>query len=125
MTIALRLRPLTSEMVSALTGLSIRSDTLTRYVPIPWEEFKTFLRKNLGDCRAFVASIWSKFKRGSQYQLEGVQDWASHLEHLQSILQEFDPSGAFEESDLICYFQEALRPSIKAEMENLIEEYEN
>ena len=94
-------------------------------VPVPWEEFKSFLRQNLGDSRAFVAGIWSKFKRDSQYQYEEVQDWASHLEHLQSILLEFDANGAPEETDLIRYFQEALKPSIKAEMENQVEEYEH
>lgn len=93
--------------------------------PIPLCEFKAFLRKNLGNSRAFVASIWSKFKRDSQYQLEEVQDWASHPEHLQSVLIEFDADGAPGESDVIRYFQEALRPSIKAEMENQVREYEN
>lgn len=62
-------------------------------------------------------SIWSKFRRDSQYQLEEVQDWASHLEHLQSILLEFDADGAPEESDLIRFFQEGFKPSIKAQME--------
>ena len=48
---------------------------------------------------------------------EEVQDWASHLEHLQSILLEFDAEGAPEESDLIRFFREGLKPSIKAQME--------
>ena len=95
---------------------------LAKYVGLV---LKSFLRKNLGNSRAFVASTWSKFKRDSQYQLEEVQDWASHLEHLQSVLIEFDADGAPEESDVIRYFQEALRPSIKAEMENQVREYEN
>ena len=46
-------------------------------------------------------TIWSRVKRDSQYQQEEVQDWALHLEHLQSILNEFDAAGAPEESDLI------------------------
>lgn len=72
-----------------------------------------------------MASIWSKFKRDSQYQLEEVQDWTSHLEHLKSILIEFDASGAPKEPDLIRYFQETLKPSIQAEMDNNTSKYED
>lgn len=63
--------------------------------------FDAFLRKNLGDSRAFTDSIWSRVKINSQYQTEEVQDWAAHLEHFQAILIEFDADGAAEESDLI------------------------
>ena len=35
--------------------------------PITWSEFKTFLRKDLGNSQAFIDNIWSKFKRDSQY----------------------------------------------------------
>ena len=38
---------------------------------------------------------------------------------------ELDANGAPEKTDLIRYFQEALKPSIKAEMENQVEEYEH
>lgn len=38
--------------------------------PLSWIDFKAFLRKNLGDFRAFVDSNWSRVKRDSQYQLE-------------------------------------------------------
>ena len=72
-----------------------------------------------------MKGIWSKFRGDSQYQLEDAQDWASHLEHLQSILQEFDPKGAPKESDLIRFFQDGLRSSIQAEMESQEEEFEN
>ena len=41
---------------------------------ITWIEFKAFLRKNLGESKSFVDSIWKKFKRDSQYQLEEVYD---------------------------------------------------
>lgn len=34
-----------------------RQDAL---VPLSWTDFKTFLRKNLGDSRAFVDGIWSR-----------------------------------------------------------------
>ena len=56
-----------------------RGEELT---PITWTEFKAFLRKNLGESKSFVDGIWRKLKRDSQYQLEEVYDWASHLEHL-------------------------------------------
>ena len=72
--------------------------------PITWSEFKTFFRKDLGNSQAFINNIWSKFRRDSQYQLEEVRDWASHLQHLQSILAEFDTVGAPNESTMICYF---------------------
>ncbi len=36
-------------------------------VPISWDEFKAFLRRALGDSRAFVDSYWTKIKRDSQY----------------------------------------------------------
>lgn len=49
--------------------------------------------------------------------MEEIRDWASHLEHLQSILLEFDADGAPEESDQIRFFREGLKPSIKAQME--------
>ena len=65
-----------------------------------------------------MKGIWSKFRGNSQYQLEYAQDWALHLEHLQSILQEFDPKGALKESDLIRFFQDGLQLSIQAEMES-------
>ena len=62
-------------------------------------------------------TIWSRVKRDSQYQQEEIQDWASHLEHLQSILIEFDADGAPEESDPIWFFWEGFKPSVKAQME--------
>ena len=89
----------------------------TAEAPLPWVEFKAFLRKSLGDSRAFVDTTWSRIERDSQYQQEEVQDWASHLEHLQSILIEFDADGAPEDSALIRYFREGLKPSVKAQME--------
>ena len=72
---------------------------------------------NLGESKSFVDSIWRKLKRDSQYQLEEVYDWASHLEHLQSILMEFDPAAAPTESTMVRYFEEGLKPSIKAEID--------
>ena len=62
-------------------------------------------------------TVWSRVKRNSQYQQEKVQDWASHLEHLQSILQEFDADRAPKKSDLIRFFREGLKPWIKAQIE--------
>ena len=49
--------------------------------------------------------------------MEKVYDWASHLEHLQSILIEFDPLAAPTESTMVRYFEEGLKPSIKAEID--------
>ena len=85
--------------------------------PITWTEFKAFLRKNLGESKSFVDSIWKKLKKDSQYQLEEVYDWASHLKYLQSILIEFDPLAAPTESTMVRYFEEGLKPSIKAEID--------
>ena len=85
--------------------------------PITWTEFKALLRKNLRESKSFVNSIWKKLKRDSQYQLEEVYDWASHLKYLQSILIEFDPLAAPTESTMIRYFEGGLKPSIKAEMD--------
>ena len=86
--------------------------------PMTWAEFKGFLRKNLGDDRAFANSICSKFRRDSQYQVESVLDWAAHLEHLQSILLEYDPVGAPTKPTMLRYFQEGLKPSVLAELEH-------
>lgn len=49
--------------------------------------------------------------------MDEVQDWALHLKHLQAILIEFDTDGAPEESDLIQFFCEVLKPLIKAQIE--------
>ena len=87
-----------------------------RATPITWSEFKAFLRKDLGSSQAFIDSIWSKFRRNSQYQLEEAQDWASHLQHLQSILSEFDPIRTPDKLTMIYYFREGLKFSIKVEM---------
>ena len=90
--------------------------------PITWSEFKAFLRKDLGSSQAFIDSIWSKFRRDSQYQLEEARDWASHFQHLQSILSEFDPIRTPNKLIMICYFRKGLKPSIKIEMEQQIRE---
>ena len=82
-----------------------------------WQEFKDFLRKNFGDSRAFVDSIWSKIKRDSQYQDKSVQDWAAYLKYLQSILIEFDLDYAPEEGTMIWYFREGLWPSVQVKIE--------
>ncbi len=87
-------------------------------VPISWDEFKAFLQKALGDSRAFVDSYWTKIRKDSQYQQEEVLNWAAHLEHLQAVLKEFDPSGAPNETTLIRYFREGFRPSIRAQLDH-------
>ena len=66
-----------------------------------WPEFKEFLQKNFGDSKAFVNSVWKKVKPNFQYQDKLVQDWAAHLEYLQSILIEFDSAWALEKGTII------------------------
>lgn len=84
--------------------------------PLSWLDFKAFLRKHLRNSWPFVDSIWSRLKRDSQYQKETVSDWAFHLEYLRDILVEFDPEGAPQESDLIHFFMEGIKPSVKLYM---------
>ena len=86
-------------------------------MPMTWPEFKKFLQKNLGDFKAFVNSIWKKVKCNFQYEDKLVQDWAAHLEYLQSILIEFDSEWAPEESTIIWYFRKDLRPLVRVELE--------
>ncbi len=63
-------------------------------------------------------SYWTEIRRDSQYQQEEVLDWAAHLEQLQAVLKEFDPSGAPNETTLIRYFREGLCPSIRAQLDH-------
>ena len=88
-----------------------------KLIPITWTEFKAFLQKNIRESKSFVDRIWKKLKRDSQYQLEEVYDWASHLEHLQSILLKFDLVVAPTEVTMVKYFKKGLKPSIKVEIE--------
>ena len=83
--------------------------------PIILSEFKVFLQKDPMSSQAFIDSIWSKFRSNSQYWWEEARDLASHLQHLQSILSEFD--WAPNELTMICYFRKGLKLSIKIEME--------
>lgn len=84
-------------------------------VPITWEEFKAFLQQSLGESKAFVDSIWNTIRKDFQYQLEEVLDWAAHLEHLQTVLKEFDLIAALNEAVLIWHFRDGLKPSIQAQ----------
>ncbi len=49
----------------------------------------------------------------AQHQLEEVQDWATHLEHLPSILLKFDANNAPQEGQLGRIVYDGLKPSIK------------
>ena len=69
-----------------------------------WDEFKAFLCQSLGDSQAFVDAYWEKIKRDSQYQLEEVLDWAVHLEYLQVVFREFDPTATLNQEIMIWYF---------------------
>lgn len=84
-----------------------------RIAPLTWDKFKTFLQQSFGESIAFVNNIWGKIKKDSQYQQEKVQDWASHLQYLQSILVEFDFWYAFTKDVLCRYFYKDLRLSIR------------
>ena len=90
-----------------------------------WPKFKEFLWKNFDDSIGFVDSIWKKVKSDSQYQIKLVQDWAAHLEYLQSILIEFDSKWAPEEGTMIRYFQKGLRPLLRLKMEQRDPEIDN
>lgn len=56
-------------------------------------------------------------KQDSQYQGESSLDWDLHFKYLQSILREFNPAGAPEKLNMIQYFRQGLKPSIRAEIE--------
>ena len=44
-------------------------------------------------------------------------DWAAHLEHLQSILLEYNPIGAPTKPTMLRYFGEGLKPLVLIELE--------
>ena len=44
-----------------------RHNRVEELTPITWTEFKAFLRKNLGESKLFVDSIWRKLKKDTQY----------------------------------------------------------
>ena len=81
--------------------------------PLSWEEFKAFLRQSLEKSDAFVGNVWIKMRSDSQHQLKEVQDLAAHLEHLQSILFEFDVDCAPLEGQLSRKFYDRFRSLIK------------
>ena len=62
-------------------------------------------------------TYWGKIKRDFQYQLEKVPNWAAHLEHLQAVLQEFDPAATWNEEIMIRYFRKGLRLSVRAQLD--------
>ena len=45
-------------------------------------------------------------------------DLAAHLEHLQSILLEYDPVGTPTESTMLKYFRKGLKPLVLAKLEH-------
>ena len=86
-------------------------------VPVTWDEFKTFFRQSLSNSQAFVDTYWGKLKRDSQYQQEEVLNSAAHLEHLQAILQEFDPAATLKEEIMIRCFLKGLKPFVWAKLD--------
>ncbi len=93
-----------------------------RRVPITWNEFKAFLRKSLGESNAFVGHVWFKLRGDAQHQLEEVQDWAAYLEHLQSILLEFEANNALGKGQLGRTFYDSLKTSIKLRIADIGED---
>ena len=45
-------------------------------------------------------------------------DWTAHLEHLQSILLEYNPVGAPTKPTMLRYFRKGLKPSVLAKLEH-------
>ena len=82
-----------------------------------WPKFKTFFQKKFGDPQTFINSIWTKFRRKSQYQLEEAWDYISYFQHLQFILVEFGTIKAPNKPTIIYYFKENLKPFIEVEIE--------
>ena len=64
-----------------------------------------------------LKKTFSRVKQDSQYQQEEVHDWAAHLKQFQAILIEFGANGAPKEFDLIRFFREGLKTSIKVQVE--------
>ncbi len=93
-----------------------------RLALMTWDKFKVFLRKSLGESNTFVGHVWSKQRGDAQHQLEEIQDWVAHLEHLQSILLEFDANNALREGQLGQTFYDGLKPSIKLWIANIGED---
>ena len=54
-----------------------------------------------------------------QYKNEEVQDWATHLNYLQSIFLKFNVKRAHNKDNLICHFYKGLKPSIPSQIEQM------
>ncbi len=80
------------------------------------------MRKSLGESNTFVGHVWFKLRGDAHHQLEEVQDWAAHLERLQSILLELDANNALGEGQLGRTFADGLRPLIKLWITNIGED---
>lgn len=78
-----------------------------------WNKFKVILKKSFGESNAYVANVWSKLRRDTQQQVEELRYWVAHLEHLQSIILEFDTINTPREDQLGRTFYNGLRPLIK------------
>ena len=70
-------------------------------------------------------SFWHQIKQDAQYQQEDIMNWVVHLEHLQSMLKEFDSVAAFNKELLIWYFREGLWPSIQAQIDSRHQELDS
>lgn len=66
------------------------------------------LYKSFGNSKIFVNNFWRQIKQDAQYQQKDILDWAVYLDHLQTVLKEFDPVVASNKEILIWCFQEGL-----------------
>lgn len=94
-------------------------------VPIHYDNFKIFMHHSLGESRVFVNNIRIKIWTASQYQLEELMDWATHLKHLQVVLKEFNAIVAPSKDLLIGYFRDGLKLSIYAQLDKKNRDLEN
>ncbi len=70
----------------------------------------------------FICHVWSKLRGDAQHQLEEVQDWAAYLEHLQSILLEFDANNTLREGELGRTFYDGFKTLVKLWIANIEED---
>lgn len=67
----------------------------------------------------FTSNVWSKLRTDTKYQLKEIQNWATHLKHLQSVLLEFDTNNTPTEGQRSRYFYDGLKSLIKLWIANI------
>lgn len=86
---------------------------MQQYRPSYLEQIQDFFWQTLEKSITFVTSIWIKIKQDFQHQQERVQDWASYLQNLKSILVEFNLRCTPAKKILCQYFYKGFWPFIK------------